>query len=61
MKKTYINPTMEVVNLNMEGCLMAGSSLGYGDPTPGAGGAEGRDAGNLFADDEDWLPGILGL
>ena len=40
---------------------MAGSSLGYGEPTPGDGGAEGRDAGNLFEDDEDWLPGILGL
>ncbi len=48
MKKEYKTPTMEVVNLNMEGCLMAGSSLGYGSPVPSAGGAEGREY------DDDW-------
>ena len=46
MKKQYINPTMEVVNLKMESCLMAGS--------PGKGGdyVGGDILGREY--DDDW-------
>ena len=33
MKKEYINPEMEVVVLNMNQQLLAGSEMGFGDPT----------------------------
>lgn len=45
MKKQYINPTMEVVNLKMESCLMAGS--------PGLGGEYGG-GGILAREVDDW-------
>lgn len=50
MKKQYINPTMEVVNLKMESCLMAGSpSLGKSDTEiTGSGEILGRE------DEFDW-------
>ena len=36
MKKTYINPTMEVVNIRIENQILAGSKIGgeYSSGTP---------------------------
>lgn len=46
MKKEYKTPTMEVVNLKMESCLMAGSPGKGGEY--GGGGILGREY------DDDW-------
>ena len=57
MKKTYINPTMEVVKVNMQQQILAGSSFSKsGD----FGGASGGSSGNGIVsadghdDDFDW-------
>ena len=47
MKKQYINPTMEVVNLKMESNLMTTSSLTVGSSVSSAAGAESRES-------DDW-------
>ena len=52
---------MEVVELRTQPLLAGSENLGIGSGTGDPASADGRDAGNLFADDEDWLPGILGL
>ena len=49
MKKEYINPDMEVVVLNMNQQLLAGSEMGFGEPT-----------GTMDAPELD-LPGTPGL
>ena len=48
MKKTYINPTLEVVRIQTTQ-MMAASPLGFGDPVDNAGGAEARE---MFLDGE---------
>ena len=50
MKKTYINPEMEVVSLETPQQLLAGS-------TPGYGGAGGGAADARFLDDDLGLVG----
>jgi hypothetical protein len=49
MKKTYINPNMDVVKLQMHQHLLDGSlTVKFGDTTKGGGEACGHD------DDFDW-------
>ena len=48
MKKTYINPQLEVIKINVSNQLLAGSTLGLGD-AGSASDAEGRE----FFDDDD--------
>ena len=59
MKKTYINPEMEIIELRTQPLLAGSEKVGLGDGPVDPSSADGR--GGLFADDEDWLPGILGL
>lgn len=49
MKKVYINPTIEVVEIHATSQLLAGSTLGIGtgDVAPGS-----ADAREFFEDDE---------
>ena len=49
MKRQYINPTMDVVAVKMEQCLMAGSVLGIGEGTKNA-----ADADSRVYDFDDW-------
>ena len=50
MKKQYINPTMDVVNMKMEQCLLTGSEkLGVGSGTMSVDKADSREF-----DDFDW-------
>ena len=51
MKKTYINPVMEVIKIATQQ-MLANSTLGYGDPVETAAGAESRSFN--FDDEEDW-------
>ena len=51
MKKTYINPELEVIKIATQQ-MLANSTLGYGDPVSTAEGAESRSFD--FDDDEDW-------
>ena len=48
MKKTYINPTMEVVNIKTNTQLLAGSPVGWGSGNVDPGSADSR-----WFDDED--------
>ena len=48
MKKTYINPAMQVVMIQGRNVLTTTSSVGFGDAVNTAAGAEGR------YDDYDW-------
>ena len=56
MKKTYINPTIEVIDIKMNQTLLAGSaSLPVGDP----GSANNAEAPEFFSDDEfDWFKDV---
>ena len=51
MKKTYINPELEVIKIATQQ-MLANSTLGYGDPVSTASGAESRSFD--FEDEEDW-------
>lgn len=48
MKKTYINPTMEIVKVATQQMLAASEQVGFGSSVSSAAGAEGHD------DDFDW-------
>lgn len=50
MKKTNINPELEVIKIATQQ-MLANSTLGYGDPVSTAEGAESR---SFDFDDEDW-------
>ena len=49
MKKTYINPTMEIVKVATQQMLAASEQVGFGSSVSSAAGAEGRDD-----DGDDW-------
>ena len=51
MKKTYIYPEIEIVNIKMTQNLLTASSLSFGDSVDSAAGAEARD---FDFDDEDF-------
>lgn len=51
MKKTYIQPALEAIEMKYTTTLMAGSDLGIGEGTLNATSALGRDFD--FEDDED--------
>ena len=53
MKKQYVNPTMDVVEMKAEQCLMAGSVLGIGEGKKDPSGADSREF-DPYWDDEDW-------
>ena len=48
MKKTYINPTLDVVEIRYQHQLLAGSTLGI-DPT-----VQITDEGDLLSRESDW-------
>ena len=50
---------MEIIELRTQPLLAGSEKVGLGDGPVDPSSADGR--GGLFADDEDWLPGILGL
>ena len=51
MKKTYINPSIDVYELKVSHQLLAGSELGLGE----AGSADAAESRSFdFDDDEDW-------
>ncbi len=52
MKKTYINPEMEIVNVEVQQMLAA--SLGISSTEVDGSQALGRDADFSFDDSEDW-------
>ena len=47
MKKTYIIPSLEVINVNTQQ-MLAASPLGFGDPVSSAAGAEAPEYDFLF-------------
>ena len=49
MKKQYINPMMDVVEIKLQNSLMVLSSAGFGADVDSAAGAEGRGG-----DVDDW-------
>ena len=49
MKKTYMSPKMDVIELKNQQQLLAGSTLGLGDP----GSANDAEAPGFYFDDED--------
>jgi hypothetical protein len=53
MKKTYINPAMEIIKIASQTQMLAGSkSLGFGDSVNSAAGAESRGSDD-FDDFDD--------
>ena len=54
MKKTYINPAMEIIKIASQTQMLAGSkSLGFGDSVNSAAGAESRGSDDWDDWDED--------
>ncbi|MBQ8655449.1 MAG: hypothetical protein IJ527_00055 [Prevotella sp.] len=53
MKKEYINPTLVVVEMKTEQCLMAGSVLGVGSGSKNPSEADSREF-DPYWDEEDW-------
>ena len=53
MKKEYINPTMEVVNIETMSVLAASDKVGIGSGTKSPGGADSRNF-DPYWDDEEW-------
>lgn len=48
MKKTYQNPTIKVVKVQTNNQILAGSSVGFGDPVNSA------SRGGSYWEDEDY-------
>ena len=47
-KKIYMNPVTEVIEVALQHHMLAGSTLGYGDPVNNASGAESREDEDLW-------------
>ena len=54
MKKTYQNPNITVIRINVTNALLQNSQLRVGDPVSSASGAEGRRDYNFDEDEEDY-------
>ena len=54
MKKTYINPTMEVVKVNMQQQMLAGSTLNMNGDFGGASGGTSGKGVNVDGHDDDF-------
>jgi hypothetical protein len=53
MKKTYINPEMEIIEIKMQQ-MLAASTLGINEEEVGGGSALGREFGDEFGDEFDY-------
>ena len=55
MKKQYVHPEIQVIHMEMQGCIAAGSLGLYGGDgnKMGGGSALSRDYDDVF-EDEDW-------
>ena len=53
MKKEYINPTMEVVNIETMSVLAASDKVGIGSGTKNPDVADAREY-DVYWDDEEW-------
>lgn len=49
-KKIYMNPVTEVIEVALQHQMLAGSTLGYGDPVNNASGAESREDEDLWTE-----------
>jgi len=47
-KKIYMNPVTEVIEVALQHHMLAGSTLGIGDPVNSATGAESREDDDLW-------------
>ena len=47
-KKIYMNPVTEVIEVALQHHMLAGSTLGFGDPVNNASGAESREDDDLW-------------
>ena len=58
MKKTYLNPEITIVNVQVAQMIAASETVGFGDPVEDATGAESRESVFPW---EDNLTSIIGL
>ncbi len=54
MKKTYINPEMEIISVDTQGTIMAGSPIPVEDSYKDPANADGRGAWDDWDDEEDF-------
>jgi len=47
-KETYVKPTVELISMENEGCVMTGSFTGGGQINPGARSGYGRSRGRTY-------------
>ena len=53
MKKIYLIPTMNVVRIELHHLMAGSEQLGFGDDVTSAEGADSRDGGSFWGDDEE--------